>query len=209
MTKIHIVDYGFNNLNSLFNTFNKISNLTSISSNIEDLDKADYIILPGVGSFKSGITNIKKMRLDSYLSKNFEKKKFLAICLSMQLVFNKSEESPNFKGLEFLTGSIVNVQKIESKRIINIGWERLDFTDSNNSFKNINQFNKYFFYFAHKYCLDPSTCQKNKILSNMNNTKIPAIIKHENFIGLQFHPEKSGEAGVELVRYLIDNMNDI
>ena len=204
MNKIHIVDYGFNNLNSLFNAFRKVKSEISIGHNISDINNSNILILPGVGTFKSGMLNLKEKKISQLIKKNFYEKKFIAICLSMQMIFNSSDESFETNGLDLIQGSVVEIKNIEPSKSINIGWEKIKYIGKNSLFESGNYFTDKYFYFAHKYCLDPQSCHKDLITANLYGTNIPAIIEKNNFIGLQFHPEKSGRQGLDLIKFILE-----
>jgi glutamine amidotransferase len=197
--KILILDYGVGNVKSLACTLKKIASKVKISSSESEISKADLLILPGVGSFPNCMNKLKKKGLDKILLKEFKKnKQILGICVGMQIMLKIGEEKKITKGLEVLDG---RVKKIDIKgKLPIIGWHKLK-TKKNN----LSQINNKYFYFIHSYeCILED---KSSILSKYEyfSKKIVAIIRKKNFIGTQFHPEKSGNPGLLFLKTIINN----
>ena len=197
--KILILDYGVGNVKSLACTLKKIASKVKISSSESEISKADLLILPGVGSFPNCMNKLKKKGLDKILLKEFRKnKQILGICVGMQIMLKIGEEKKITKGLEILNGRVKKID-INSKLPI-IGWHKLK-TKKNH----FSQINSEYFYFIHSYECIPE--DKASILSYYEyfSKKIVAIVKKKNFIGTQFHPEKSGNPGLMFLKTIINN----
>lgn len=196
--QIVILDYGVGNVKSLLFTLKKISTHVKVSGSINEIQKADILILPGVGSFPNCMNKLKKKGFDKLLKNEFHKgKNILGICVGMQIMLKIGEEKKQTSGLNIINGS---VKKISTKaKLPIIGWYKLK--TKNNLFKESN--NK-FFYFIHSYECKPK--EKNTIIAEYHspNAKIVAIIKKKNFIGTQFHPEKSGKQGILFLDSIIN-----
>jgi len=208
MKKISILNYGCGNLLSLERAVQKVGKDTKIISTPEEIDKSDLIILPGVGAFKNAMNllNSKKfiMPLEKYTKE--KKKPILGICLGMQLFFSKSYEMGVEKGLDYIPGEVVsikNTSKIKDIKSPNINWNKLEICRDTNKIIPEDLINKSF-YFIHSYMVN---VEDNKNLIGYYlyyDLKIPAVVKLENIIGLQFHPEKSGKNGLKLLKNIFE-----
>jgi len=208
MKKISILNYGCGNLLSLERAVQKVGKDTKIISTPEEIDKSDLIILPGVGAFKNAMNllNSKKfiMPLEKYTKE--KKKPILGICLGMQLFFSKSYEMGEEKGLDYIPGEVVsikNTSKIKDIKSPNINWNKLEICRDTNKIIPEDLINKSF-YFIHSYMVN---VEDNKNLIGYYlyyDLKIPAVVKLENIIGLQFHPEKSGKNGLKLLKNIFE-----
>ena len=202
---IVIIDYGLGNLGSVKNTLNKLGVDSMISKSIDDIKKADALILPGVGSAKQGMENLKTQFLDKVLINEIKKgKPFLGICLGMQLLFSTSEEG-NVKCLNIIEGT---VKRFDSNlKVPQIGWNGIKYEisnikDQNDKLKIKNLFNdiadKSSFYFVNSYYCQPedkSICM-GKTEYGVN---FCSVLVKKNIIATQFHPEKSGPTGRQLI----------
>tara|TARA_B100001123_G_C15325560_1_gene1029416 strand:+ start:1396 stop:2031 length:636 start_codon:yes stop_codon:yes gene_type:complete len=203
-----IVDYGLGNIVSAQQSFikvvkdNNISAEVKISNQIEDINNASHIVLPGQGAFESCINGLKKISgmigaLEENVLKN--KKLFLGICVGMQLLADVSYENGKHKGLGWIKGSI---KKLEAKnlKLPHMGWNNVEVI--NNSFDlKFAQENKDF-YFVHSFCF-VSENEKNIIASSHYGKNFTSIVGQENIYGVQFHPEKSSEQGLQLIKNFI------
>ena len=191
-----MVDYGIGNLKSIFGSLNRLGCDVFLANTRKDFENSDLIILPGVGTFPVAIKNLKRKKLASAIKYNAARgKTILGICLGMQIFTDSSEEIQYSPGLKLIPGKI---QKLE-RDSYNIGWKPLRFKKNNflSRFKNKN------FYFQHQYrYFGP----KKFIISEIKKTEtVPSIIKNKNIIGVQFHPEKSQENGLNFLEEIIYN----
>ena len=206
--KIKIIDTGNANLLSLYRAVKLFESNVEISSNPKEIVKADKIFLPGVGAFKNCINNLKFKGIFDTL-KDIEKEQIpiMGICLGMQILFNNSNEFGDTEGLGLIKGDIKNLSIINSEKkfkIPSIGWIQ---TISNKNFKNISNIIENKFYFVHSYYA-VNIDEKNLVSYYfLNKNKIPAIVKKDNIIGCQFHPEKSSKQGLKIIEnFLKDNL---
>ncbi|RCW63768.1 imidazole glycerol phosphate synthase subunit HisH [Saliterribacillus persicus] len=190
---IAIVDYGMGNTASVSTAFTNLGYEVVITDDIQLLESATHVILPGVGSFKAAMEEINDRNLNAALRKLAKEKPFLGICLGMQLLFEKGFENGETVGLEIIPGTI---DKIETPHILpHIGWNKLQISDKHPAF---NRFEAKHVYFVHSY--QANTAEENIVATTDYGTKIPGIVRKGNVFGIQFHPEKSGEIGIEIIR---------
>lgn len=193
-----IIDYGVGNLFSLISSFEKIGEKAVVTSDIESIKNADRIILPGVGAFCDAAEKLKASGLVPVLKSEIEKgKPVMGICLGMQLLFDKSFEYGEYEGLSLIKGEIRPIAEYTSnKKIPHMGWNRLDFKNNHPLFKYIK--NGDFVYFVHSYFA--TNCEESIIATSEYGTDITAAVSNKNVMGCQFHPEKSGEVGLNILR---------
>ncbi|WP_018662147.1 imidazole glycerol phosphate synthase subunit HisH [Heyndrickxia acidiproducens] len=190
---IAIVDYGMGNIASASNAFRKLGYEVIITDDPKQLYAASHIVLPGVGAFKAAVFEIEKRGLRPVLEDLAEKKPFLGICLGMQLLFETGFENGLSKGLGFIPGT---VRKIETKHILpHIGWNTLDIKEG---FPAFNAFQNKHVYFVHSF--QAETTASYIVASTDYGTEIPAVVRNKNVYGMQFHPEKSGKVGMDLLK---------
>ncbi len=204
MRKVVIVDYGLGNILSVKNAFSMFEENTIVSSDFEEINKASHLIVPGVGSFSEGIKNLKEKHLDLPIKEYFNSKKpILGICLGLQLFFSSSEEFGNHKGLDLIKGKVVKINKHENskEKLPVIGWKDLLIDDCKINFE---KNTKSTFYFDHSYMVVPNNVDIIKGKYLFDETSVPSIIINENFIGCQFHPEKSGKIGLNLINQFLN-----
>ena len=201
---IAVIDYGVGNLFSLLSSLNYVRLDTKLTNNIEEIKNAKGIILPGVGAFRDAIGNLEKYGLkETLISEAKNGKPFLGICLGMQMLFEKSYEYGEYEGLGLINGTVEEIKKYipenSDLKIPHMGWNSLMI---NNRFKNdkilkdVN--NNEYVYYVHSYFA--KTDMKNIVTYSEYGTKIPGIVKNENVYGMQFHPEKSGDTGLKLLK---------
>lgn len=201
---IAVIDYGVGNLFSLLSSLNYVGLDTKLTNNIEDIKNAKGIILPGVGAFRDAIGNLEKYGLKEILINEAKNgKPFLGICLGMQMLFEKSYEYGEYEGLGLINGTVEEIKKYipenSDLKIPHMGWNSLIINDSfkdDKILKDVND-NEYVYY-VHSYFA--KTDMKNIVAYSEYGTKIPGIVKNENVYGMQFHPEKSGDTGLKLLK---------
>ncbi|MBS5367960.1 MAG: imidazole glycerol phosphate synthase subunit HisH [Longibaculum muris] len=190
-----IIDYNIGNLKSVQNAFERIGVKTIVSRDHDVISQADGIVLPGVGTFPVAMENLKKYDLIDILK---ERKAagvpILGICLGMQILFEQGQEVKLTKGLGFLKGE-VKLMQVNAK-IPHMGWNELCFAKKHPLLKNIKE--KDYVYFVHSYMAYP--CEKELVAyCEYGDSKITAIVAKDNVMGCQFHPEKSGEVGKQIL----------
>ena len=190
-----IVDYGVGNLKSVTNAMDYLDLKTCITSDPNELERADAIILPGVGAFPDAADRLRASGLDQLLCREAKRKPILGICLGMQLLFERGEEVRNCDGLGLVSGS---VRKIETDlKLPHIGWNSLTFPNPSPLFAGLEEGS--YVYFVHSFCgvaSDPSQI----IAQTDYGVPVVAAVNHGNVYGCQFHPEKSGEVGLQILR---------
>ena len=194
--KIGIVDYGAGNLGSLKSALRQIDRDFKDVKVQNDIRGCSSIIIPGVGSFGTGITNLESRNMIPKIQE-FAKsgKRIIGICLGMHLLASFGNEGGEFHGLDLIEGSVEKLQTRKNYRVPHLGWDLIH--DSN--------LNSDFAYFAHSYyfkLLEKSTTQ---VYSHYDweNQKLPATISKDNIVGFQFHPEKSGNFGLKLLNHYL------
>lgn len=201
---IVIIDYGVGNLASVKNALDKLGVESEISSDPLVINKADAIILPGVGAAGQGMKNLKTKGLDKVLTSEISKgKPFLGICLGMQLLFEKSEEG-NVKCLNILKGTVKKFKKM--KKIPQIGWNEVDIKQKLNIFRDVRS-GSYFYFVNSFYCLP----KDEKVVAGVTDygETFASIVAKDNVIGVQFHPEKSGPVGFKLLENFAKGVNNV
>lgn len=192
MKSIAIIDYGMGNLFSIKSACKKVGLNGYLSDDESKIMESDAVILPGVGSFFEAMNKIKVKNLDLTLKKfKNTQKPVIGICLGMQLFFDRSYEYRETNGLGFIQGE---VKKLSSDNYLNIGWYPIIKKKDHPIMNNIN--NKSHMYFVHSYHCNP--VDKNVILTETNymGLNFCSSIQKSNIFGFQFHPEKSGEKGL-------------
>ena len=195
---IVIIDYGLGNLGSVKNALDKLGVDSMVSKSVKDIEKATGLVLPGVGSATEGMKNLRKSGLNKVILKQIKlKKPILGICLGMQLLFFLSEEG-NTECLNVIEGK---VKKFNNKlKVPQIGWNQVKQKPSK-LFLGIKD--KSYFYFVHSYYCQAS---EEKIIRGSTDYGInfTSVIEDKNIFGVQFHPEKSGENGLKLLKNFVD-----
>ena len=196
---IAIIDYGVGNLFSLTSSFKKIGVDVVATADKEVIKSADKLILPGVGAFADAIIKLRDSGLDRVIIDEAKKgKKIMGICLGMQLLFEKSYEYGEHDGLALLKGKVVPMEnRISSNlKIPHIGWNALEFKRDSEIFSHINDGD--FVYFVHSFYADE--CDDSVIATSEYGAEITAAVQKENVYGCQFHPEKSGSVGLNILK---------
>ncbi len=190
-----IVDYGVGNLFSVKNALDYIGVPSQITSNKSDLLHADAVILPGVGAFPDAMNRLKETGLDETLIDISKQKPLLGICLGMQMLFEKSNEFSECAGLGLIPGEVILI-KSETLKIPHMGWNSLKYLNTSPLLDGIKEGE--YFYFVHSYRAETKDCNINAFCEY--GEKIPALVNCGNVFGTQFHPEKSGEVGLEMLK---------
>lgn len=198
-----IIDLKFNNLFSIYKACIKAGFKTSIISAKQKTLNYDFVIIPGVGAFKSGMNVIKKNNYDEKISNYLLKKNSFVygICLGMQLLFEKSYEFGSTKGLGLIKGDILEFNKKNKKLKTNIGWCKTKFLEKIKK-KKLKNFNNKHFYFVHSYYTNPTNNSDILAKTSHGNFMFTSAIKKDNILGTQFHPEKSGNLGIDFLKNL-------
>jgi glutamine amidotransferase len=192
---IGIIDYGMGNLKSVSNAIQFLGGECFISNDYDALCQADQLILPGVGAFKDAIELIREKKFDTLLKEAQEQgKPILGICLGMQLMFDSSDEFGHHQGLGLLPGKIIKLNV--PLKIPHMGWNRLDIQKTAPLFKNLPE--EAYVYFVHSYYLE--THVDIVSATTYYGKEIQIAAQQGNTYALQFHPEKSGSVGLQILK---------
>lgn len=195
---VAIIDYNAGNLKSVEKALMAIGQESVITRDFHTILSADHVILPGVGAFGEAMQQLKKYELDKVIHEVVnEKKPFLGICLGLQLLFEGSDESQGVEGLHILDGKILRIPDKEGLKIPHIGWNSLELKNDGRLFEGMKQ-NPYV-YFVHSYYLQAKEQSIVKATCEYS-TCIHASVEKENVFACQFHPEKSSEIGLTLLK---------
>ena len=189
--KIVIIDYNSGNIKSLGNMLSHLGCDYILSNKKEDILSANKLLFPGQGHFAQAMENLHKSGLIDTIKQSINNGvDFLGICLGLQILFEKSEEAPNIDGLGVLAGE---VKKFQIGKTPQIGWNKIETTKNNSYLKND------YFYFVNSYYVVPDD---KSIISSITNYEIPfcSSIQKENLTAVQFHPEKSAQAGIDFFK---------
>lgn len=194
---IAIIDYGMGNLKSVYNALKKIGAECEITSDKEEIRKADKLILPGVGAFKDCMDNLRRENLVEVIREEAAKgKPLLGICLGMQVLFEKGYEGEETEGLGLLKGNVTKMEDPKVK-IPHIGWNNLEKNREDDMLKGIEK--DAFVYYVHSYRASEYNEEDLVGYSSYGSLKVPGLFRKDNIIGAQFHPEKSGEDGLKML----------
>lgn len=195
MSYTAIVDYGVGNLKSVSNAMTYIGYETRITSDPGELERAGAIILPGVGAFPDAADKLRETGLDRVLTAQAGRKPILGICLGMQLLFDRGEEGRDCEGLYLVGGC---VKRIETElKLPHIGWNSLSFQNHSPLFRGLED--GAYVYFVHSFC-GCADDEGDVIARTQYGPSVVAAVAHNGVYGCQFHPEKSGEVGLQILK---------
>lgn len=196
---IAIVDYGVGNLYSLNSSFKKVGADTVLASDEKTLDNAEKIVLPGVGAFSDASKKLFDSGLATALKRQVEKGKYvMGVCLGMQMLFERSFEYGEYAGLGLLKGDVVPMKGYidDGLKIPHIGWNALRFERPHFLMQYCKEGDHV--YFVHSYFA--TNCQDSLIATTEYGKTLTAVVGKDNVLGCQFHPEKSGKVGLDILR---------
>ena len=204
---IVVINYQMGNLQSVVNGFEALGEKAKVTDNPRDLKTADGIVIPGVGAFGAGMENLKKFGFIPFLNEEVlsKKKPFLGICLGMQLLAKKSFENGEYSGLGWLDFEVKRINPSSDKfRVPHMGWNELSIKNKESRlFRGIVQ--PAVVYFVHSFHLFPEPFNAQYITSTcFHGQEITASIEKENIFAVQFHPEKSQNTGLALLKNFIN-----
>ena len=196
---IVIIDYGMGNLKNVYNALKYLDIPSKISQEISDIKNADKLILPGVGAFNKAMYNINNMGLTEAIKDKVKNgTPLLGICLGMQMIFQKGYENGKCDGLGFIEGDIKLLEPREKVKIPHIGWNKLECNRENKLLNGLEE--NSFVYYVHSYGATNINDENLIGFSNYGGIKIPSVVYKDNVYGTQFHPEKSGEVGLKILK---------
>ena len=194
---IAIIDYDAGNIKSVEKAMHLLGQEVVVTRDRESILKADKVILPGVGAFGDAMSKIRQYNLEEVIHEVVEKgTPFLGICLGLQLLFDKSDETPGAEGLGILKGEILRIPPKEGLKIPHMGWNSIEIKPQAKLFKDIP--NQSYVYFVHSYYLQADDPQIVKAVTDYSTT-IHASVEKDNVFACQFHPEKSSKYGLKIL----------
>lgn len=199
---VSIIDYGAGNLMSVKKALDFIGAESEITADKDKIKNASHVILPGVGSFGDAMASMAERGLvDTVREVALSGKPFLGICLGLQLLFAESDESPDVKGLGVLDGRISLIPKNDGLKVPHMGWNSVEIKNNSGIFKGIQDGS--YFYFVHSYYLNGAD---NDAVAGVTEygTEIQCAVEKGNLCATQFHPEKSGEIGLLLLKNFLE-----
>jgi len=193
---IAIIDYGSGNLRSIANAFRRIGADARVTSDPQILAAADALVLPGVGAFGSAMAKLEDLR-ETLLGNIRDGKPFLGICLGLQVLLSESQESPGVQGLDLIPGRVIRIPP--GNKVPHMGWNQLVIVKDSQLLEGAED---EYFYFVHSYYAEPST---DVVVARTDyGVEMTAAIESDNIHATQFHPEKSGEAGLDVLRNFVE-----
>lgn len=208
--KIAVVDYGMGNAQSVLNAVESLGEEAIHTNKKSELGKATHIILPGVGAFPTAMANLKKLGLVEFLTEEVvdRKKPFLGLCLGMQLVARKGHEVEDTDGLGWIDAEVKRFQvENQGLKVPHVGWNDVECDTGAKLFKGVKRKTQTF-YFVHSYYME---CADKKEVCGWCDygIRFAAAMEKENIMATQFHPEKSQQDGLDLIRRFVDYNGEV
>lgn len=199
---IAIIDYDAGNIKSVEKALQKLGADVVITKDPETILQAEKVILPGVGAFGDAMANLHKYGLVDVIHKVVEKKTpFLGICLGLQLLFERSDETPGVEGLGILDGEILRIPDKEDLKIPHMGWNSLHLQNAGRLFNGLDE--QCYVYFVHSYYLKAKDEEIVKATTEYS-VNIHASVEKDNVFACQFHPEKSSDVGLQILKNFVE-----
>lgn len=195
---VAVIDYDAGNIKSVEKAMVALGENVAVTREREEILAADHVILPGVGAFGDAMEKLHKYRLVEVIQETVDRgTPFLGICLGLQLLFESSEESTGVNGLGILRGNIVRLPENQGLKIPHIGWNSLRFPNNGRLFEGVPE--QSFVYFVHSYYLQAAESEIVTATAEYAAT-IHASVEKGNVFACQFHPEKSSDVGMKILR---------
>lgn len=205
MIKIVIVDYGVGNFRNVQKAFEAIGANAEISDSVEAVTQAEAVVLPGVGAFGDAMRHLVERGLDQpVLATARAGKPLLGICVGLQLLFDESEEMGHHRGLRILPGQVIRFPEGAGLTVPHMGWNQIQPERDHPLLRRINSGD--FAYFAHSYYAIP-TNSAHIIACTDYGQSFPSIVGHDNVCAIQFHPEKSQQVGLQILKNFVEFAN--
>ena len=199
---VALIDYDAGNIKSVEKALLHLGEEVIITRDREQILNSDKVILPGVGAFGDAMEKLRSYGLDKVIYEVVERKiPFLGICLGLQLLFEKSDETPGVKGLGILPGEILRIPDKEGIKIPHMGWNSVKIKENARIFKDVPQDS--YVYFVHSYYLKAGR-EEDVAATTEYSTLIHAAVEHDNVFACQFHPEKSSEIGLKILKNFVE-----
>ena len=199
---IAIIDYDAGNIKSVEKAMQLLGQDVTITRDRETILQADKVILPGVGAFGDAMGKIRQYGLEEVIGEVVDQKTpFLGICLGLQLLFERSDETPGVEGLGILKGEILRIPEKEGLKIPHMGWNSLKFQNQGRLFANLPE--EPYVYFVHSYYLRAAD-EGIVTATTEYSTHIHASVEKDNVFACQFHPEKSSDVGIQILKNFVE-----
>lgn len=199
---VAVIDYDAGNIRSVEKAVAALGGQAAVTRKPEEILSAEHVILPGVGAFGDAMGKLRKYGLDGVIREVVARKTpFLGICLGLQLLFESSEESEGVEGLGILPGKIVRIPEGADLKIPHIGWNSLSYPNPGRLFKGVPE--QSYVYFVHSYYLQAEDAGIVKAVTQYG-VEIHASVEKENIFACQFHPEKSSETGMRILKNFLE-----
>lgn len=199
---IAIIDYDAGNIKSVEKALQKLGADVIITKEAEVILKAEKVILPGVGAFGDAMANLKRYGLDEVIRQVVRKgTPFLGICLGLQLLFERSDETPGVEGLGILKGEVLRIPEKEDLKIPHMGWNSLHLQNDGRLFRGLKEDS--YVYFVHSYYLKATEKEIVKATTDYS-VNIHASVEKDNVFACQFHPEKSSDVGLQILKNFVE-----
>ncbi|MCM3718268.1 imidazole glycerol phosphate synthase subunit HisH [Fictibacillus phosphorivorans] len=200
---IGIIDYGMGNLHSVCSALKRIDQPYILSGNPEELHETDGLLLPGVGSFKDAMNELQETGLIDFIKKETENgKTLMGICLGMQLLFEESTENGLTKGLGLLPGRVERFNGVTAEgktyKVPHMGWNNLHFLQKEQPL--LTGLDEGYVYFVHSYVVQTEDRSVLAAAAHYEDVEVPAVVGRGQIMGTQFHPEKSSETGMGMLK---------
>jgi len=203
MKKICILDYGLGNVKSLYNSLKKL-NFNPVLFSENKKNNYDFVFIPGVGSFSVASKILNEDKYLGFLKEHIKRGKIFGICLGMQILHSSGEENGNSLGLDYIKGKIIKIKSPKKIILPFVGYQKVGFLQKDN-FPFLKKYDFEKFYFVHSYMAKLDSNKNLLASTNTADIEYPAAVINTNIIGTQFHPEKSGEIGLNFLKDTIDN----
>lgn len=199
---IAVLDYDAGNIRSVEKALKFLGEHPVITRDRDTILNADKVILPGVGAFGDAMQNLKRYGLDEVIREVVKRQiPFLGICLGLQLLFERSDETPGVEGLGILKGEILRIPEKEGLKIPHMGWNSLHLQNEGRLFRNLPE--DPYVYFVHSYYLKAEDESIVKATTKYS-TQIHAAVEKDNVFACQFHPEKSSDTGLQILKNFVE-----
>ena len=199
---VAVIDYDAGNIRSVEKAVAALGGQAAVTRKPEEILSAEHVILPGVGAFGDAMGKLRKYGLDGVIREVVARKTpFLGICLGLQLLFESSEESEGVKGIGILPGKIVRIPEGADLKIPHIGWNSLSYPNPGRLFKGVQE--QSYVYFVHSYYLQAEDAGIVRAVTQYG-VEIHASVEKENIFACQFHPEKSSETGMRILKNFLE-----
>ncbi len=206
MTQIAVIDYDMGNLHSACKGLEKAGATPKITDSAREIEKADAVVLPGVGSFDPAMQHLRSRNLEAPIKAAIDSQKpFLGICLGLQILFESSEEGKE-PGLGIIAGKVRKFKSEPNLTIPQMGWNQLEFTQKNLPLWQDLSSNPYV-YFVHSYYVEPTDVNISAAMTTHGSQRVTAAIARDNLMAVQFHPEKSSVNGLQILSNFVTLVN--